>query len=101
MLGLNEFTKAFMKANAATAQEQVNMLSDIFEQWETTGEEPCVVAALSSGERSALFFSVRQEERIESPLSAFFMLEDSLQRWVLEKRGMERFIGLPLGRTGL
>lgn len=89
-------------AGVREAQGQlIERLASILEEWRTTGEEPEIVGALSSGERAAIFLASNEEHRLDSPLVAFLMLEDSLQKWILTERGMKSFIGTVVGGEGL
>lgn len=79
----------------------IEQLASTLEEWRTTGKEPESVATFSSGERAAIFLAYGEENRLESPLGSFLLLEDSLQKWVLTERGMKSFIGTVVGGEGL
>lgn len=89
-------------AGVREAQGQlIAQLASTLEEWRTTGEEPEIVGDFSSGERAAIFLAYGEENRLDSPLGSFLILEDSLQKWVLTERGMKSFIGTVVGGEGL
>lgn len=84
------------------AQDQlVEQLASVLARWQETGIEPGIIGVFSSGERAAIYIAAGKEKLLDSPLSSFLILEDSLQRWVLRERGMSNFIGATIAGQGL
>jgi hypothetical protein len=90
-----------MAERKTAADQLIARLASVLTQWRTTGVEPEVLGVLSSGERAAIFIAVKEEKRLASPLGSFLVLEDSLQKWILQERGMTTFIGTKIAGDGV
>lgn len=83
-----------------TAWEQhiLEKLDALLEHWHMQQQVPPETALLSSGQYTALFLAAGHEQALgHSPLQRFLLLENWLQRWILERRGMDRFAGTRIG----
>lgn len=93
---LSDAVKTLYAADAAACQEQLDYLSSVLKKWEESGIQPHEIGSLSSGERSSLWLAARKEEKLDSPLVAFLMLDPHLQKWVLNARELTSFIGVQI-----
>ena len=72
-------------------------LDSLLDRWDTEGCEPPATGVLSAGEYRALCIAARHEKLLTSPVGDFLVLDDWLQRWVMERRGWRHFVGARVG----
>lgn len=72
-------------AEAAT----IRRLDGLLTKWQETGETPPECGCLSGGEWRALALAVGHA--VADPIRDFLHLDDWLQRFVLERRGLKAF----------
>lgn len=95
-----ELSKTTPTSTMLTDWEQhiLRKLDDLLERWHMQCQEPPEAGVLSSGEYTALIIAAGYEESLgHSPLQRFLLLENWLQRWILERRGWGRFAGTTIG----
>ena len=68
-------------------------LSSLLQEWIDTEHRPAGFGYLSSGERSALLLAAGKEKELDSALATFLLLDDHLQKFVLNARGLNRYAG--------
>lgn len=107
-----QHTKDIMESHLATAhpawvippdeserawrRENASRLTVIAEEWRRTGTRPEAANVLSSGEVSAVCIAAGQTTSLRDPVYAFLMLDDWMQEWVLDAKGLAHLAGKPI-----
>lgn len=84
-----ECERAWRRENAAR-------LTAIADEWHRTGERPDAASQLSSGELAAVCIVARQTHALRDAVYAFLMLDDWMQKWVLDAKGLSHLVGAPI-----
>lgn len=84
------------ESERAWRRENASRLTVIAEEWRRTGTRPEAAGVLSSGELSAVCIAAGQTTSLRDPVYAFLMLDDWMQKWVLDAKGLAHFAGRPI-----
>jgi hypothetical protein len=85
----NECERAWRRDNAAR-------LTAIADEWRRTDACPDAAGSLSSGEHAAVCIVARQTTALGDPVYAFLMLDDWMQKWILDSKGLSHLTGMPI-----
>lgn len=88
-----------MSSPATTTYEadQATHLTDLMRKWNRTGRRPDAADYLSRTQHAALMLMSGRDNKMQTPVLDFLLLDAWLQKLVLETWGQYSFIGRRLG----
>lgn len=78
-------------------EQQLQRLIKIADEWSQHKIQPAEACNLSLNEFAAVAIAAGYSEALRDPIFSFFLLELWQQQWVMTRRGLSCFIGMPIG----
>lgn len=78
-------------------EQQLQRLIKIADDWSKHDTQPAEACNLSPSEFAAVAIAAGHSEALRDPIFSFFLMEIWQQQWVMTRRGLSCFIGMPVG----